>query len=524
MVLIGGLALPAAAQRFLPDDPLWTDPDRMDMPLPSPRRAPERMGPLAFLDRTLTGRRSTLRPAVNVNTVGGVPNSSWYTNRHYRHSLSLAALRRGPNTEPGPVMNAPWRLVRTEGDGPLPRAVVQDATGRRFRLLFDAAAHPEMATGAAMIGSRLLYALGYNVPQHWLRYIRADRLVPAADSVARAEVDSLLARTSRRPDQTYRVLVTRIPDVVRRIGPFQFRGTRPDDANDVFPHQHRRELRGLRIFAAWMNHSKVRSRHTLDVGVEQDGRRFVRHYLTDLHLTLGSGGAEPKAPWSGHEHVLEVTEVLERVATLGLSGGDWAETEPPNWPALGRFGAEGFEPRRWQPEWPNPAFQRSDSSDAFWAAKQVRHVSRADLAAIVGTADYSSSSVTNHVTVALVRRRNAIARAYLGWGGGLARFTARGGRLVFEDLPARYGLVSTSRRRSVTWHVFDNQQEQVGQRLARTQSHREAIPIPSSPAVFLRGTIRTPARGTTRVFLRRTKTTGQRYEVVGVERQGTGSS
>ena len=525
IVLMGGVALPAAAQRFLPDDPLWTDPDRMDMPLPSPRRGPDRIGPIAFLDRTFMGGGATLQPAVNVNTVGGVPNSSWYTNRHYRYPLSLAALRRGPNTEPGPVMNAPWRLVRTEGDGPLPLAVVQDATGRRFRLLFDAAAHPEMATGAAMIGSRLLHALGYNVPQHWLRYIRADRLVPAADSVTQGDVDSLLAGTTRRPDRTYRVLVTRVSGVVRRIGPFRFRGTRADDANDVFPHQHRRELRGLRIFAAWMNHSKVRPRHTLDVGVEEDGRRFVRHYLTGLHLTLGSGGAKPKEPWSGHEHVLEVTEVLERVATLGLSGGDWAETEPPNWPALGRFGTEGFEPRQWRPEWPNPAFQRCDSSDAFWAAKQVRHFSRADLAAIVGAADYSSPSVTNRVTVALVRRRNAIARAYLGWGGGLARFEVQGRRLIFDDLPARYGLASTGRRRAVTWHVFDNQQERVGQQLARTQSDREAIIIPSSSAAFLRGTLRTPTWGTTRVFLRRTAATRQQaYEVVGIERKGPGPS
>jgi hypothetical protein len=531
-VLAVGAGSPAVAQRFLPDDPLWRDPDTMDMPLPAPRSAGE-MGPLAFLSRTFGVRGGDAEPAVNVNTVGGVPNSSWYTNRHYRHSLSLAELRRGPNTEPGPVMAAPWRVLEVGRDGALPRAVVRDSTGRRFRLLFDPAAYPEMATGAAMIGSRVLYALGYNVPQHWLRRIGPDQLTPvAADSVTGGDVDSLLALTSRRSDQTYRVLATRIPGVVRRVGPFRFRGTRPDDANDVFPHEHRRELRGLRVVSAWIHHSKIRPRHTLDVGVEEDGRRFVRHYLTDLHLTLGSAGAAPKPPWSGHEYVLEWERVLQRVATLGLSGGDWAENETPAWPALGHFEAEGFNPRGWRPEWPNPAFQRCTPADAFWAAKQVRHLSRADLAAIVGTAEYSSPSVTNHVTLALVRRRNAIARAYLHWAGGLDRFRVRDGRLHFQDLRARYGLAPDSVRRAVTWDVFDNQRGEAGDRLVRTQSARESIALPASRAAFLRATLRTPGYGRTRVFLRRTGAVpaasasgagGARaaaYEVVGVERTG----
>ncbi len=345
LVLLVGAPSSAVAQRFLSDDPLWHDPDRMDMPFPEPTPSDRGIGPLEFFERSFGVPGDYAVPAKNVNTVGGVPNSSWYTNRHYRSPMSRAALRRGPNQEPGPSSRTPWRVVNLLTSGELPRAVIRDTTGRTFQILFDAPAHPEMATGAAMISSRLLHALGYNVPQHWLRRVRAGRLVPEPDSgVTQSRVDSLLASAAQRRDSTYRALVTRIPDVARRIGPFQFKGTRADDGNDVFPHEDRRELRGLRVVAAWIHHSKLRPRHTLDVGVRVEGRRFVRHYLTDLHLTLGSAGATPKSEWSGHEHVLELGRIFERIGTLGLSGGDWAEVEPPDDPALGRFGTH--HPRR----------------------------------------------------------------------------------------------------------------------------------------------------------------------------------
>jgi hypothetical protein len=418
---------------------------------------------------------------------------------------------------------------------------VKDATNRRFRILFDAPAHPEMATGAAMISSRLLYALGYNVPHHWLRTIRANRLVAAADtSITETAVDSLLAQAYQRPgrrrgsafrvrpDSTYRVLVTRIPDVERRIGPFSFHGTRPDDGNDVFPHEARRELRSLKVIAAWINYTNIDRRHTLDVGVREKGRRFVQHYLIDLHLTLGSGGATPNPRWAGHEHVLELDRVFKRMGTLGLSGGEWADESSPKWPAVGRFRAAHFEPTEWRPKWPNPAFERCDGADAFWAAKQVRHFSESDLAAIVGTADYSSPQVTDYVRRTLVQRRDSIAQAYLHWGGGLDRFAVREGTLTFHDLRAKYGLAPDSVRRTVTWHAYDNREERVGEKLREGTSSDEAVLLPSSEAPpFLRATLKTPQSGTTRVFLRRTSAVAASssgrdapYEVVGIERFG----
>ena len=78
LVLVGpALAVPASAQRFLPDDPLWTDPDSMDMPYPEPQPDERERGPFEFLKRTFGAPGEYTGPALNVNTVGGVPNSSW---------------------------------------------------------------------------------------------------------------------------------------------------------------------------------------------------------------------------------------------------------------------------------------------------------------------------------------------------------------------------------------------------------------------------------------------------------------
>ena len=102
------------------------------------------------------------------------------------------------------------------------------------------------------------------------------------------DVQHWLKHQPRQADGTIRVLASRwVPGKV--VGSFRFTGTRPDDPNDIYPHERRRELRGLRVFAAWLNHDDARSINSIDSYVEDDGRRYIRHYLQDFGSTLGSG-------------------------------------------------------------------------------------------------------------------------------------------------------------------------------------------------------------------------------------------
>ena len=74
-------------------------------------------------------------------------------------------------------------------------------------------------------------------------------------------------------------------------------GTRPDDPNDIVPHEHRRELRALKVFAAWTNLVDLKALNTMDTLITENGKARVRHYLLDVGSTFGMGAE--RLPASG---------------------------------------------------------------------------------------------------------------------------------------------------------------------------------------------------------------------------------
>jgi hypothetical protein len=88
--------------------------------------------------------------------------------------------------------------------------------------------------------------------------------------VTRADVQELLEPTARRPDGTYLVFAGRqIPGKI--IGRYRYEGTRPDDPNDLVPHEQRRELRALGVFGAWTNVTDFKAENTLDTLLTENG-------------------------------------------------------------------------------------------------------------------------------------------------------------------------------------------------------------------------------------------------------------
>ena len=100
--------------------------------------------------------------------------------------------------------------------------------------------------------------------------------------IARIEVE----RSDRSADGSYQVAAGRALQGTI-LGGYRYAGTRPDDPNDIVPHEHRRELRALRVFGAWTNLTDLKAGNTLDTLIAENGRAWVKHYLQDVGSTFG---------------------------------------------------------------------------------------------------------------------------------------------------------------------------------------------------------------------------------------------
>ena len=126
------------------------------------------------------------------------------------------------------------------------------------------------------------------------------------------------------------------------VGNFRYYGTRPDDPNDIVPHEHRRELRGARVFGAWLNHDDSRGINSLDMLETTDGRAWVKHYMFDFGSILGSGTVFAQRHRAGNEYIFE-----QRPGWLTLGDArryirPWMPIDYPDVPrSVGRFEADG---------------------------------------------------------------------------------------------------------------------------------------------------------------------------------------
>jgi hypothetical protein len=498
LVLLG--AVPAAAQRFLPDDPLRRDRD--DLPIDPPGEielatAYDVIEHTFFVDGPKPGQ---VPPAQNVNTLGEVPDSSWFENRIGARAMSPAGIARGPNRGDGPDPSAPWQVIRGKSGGITPGFTMRDGRGDVYFVKFDPPRYFGLSTGADVIGSKFFHALGYHVPENWIVYFRDDQLEIAKGAKTRqrgakpramtqGDLAKLLQNVARLPDGRIRAVVSRsLPG--RVVGPHKYLGTRPDDPNDVIPHEHRRELRGLRVFAAWLNHDDSRSVNSLDTYVARDGGKgHLVHYLQDFSSILGSGSdwrreIAPQSHRAGNEYVVEFKPLFKTLLSLGLWERPWHDVTYSVYPQVGALEADYFDPDRWKPEYPNPAFDRMLPEDALWAALLVARFDEAAVRAIVAEADLRAPEAEEHLVATILKRRSKVLERYLGAMPPLAGFAVEGDSLRFRNGGEEAG-VGKAAGYDCTWHVFDNvtgARTRIGSTARVTEG---AVPVPEAGAEFL---------------------------------------
>jgi hypothetical protein len=492
--LVLTIAPRAAAPRFFPDDPLQMDDDRaFDA---SAAKEIEGSNAYDFAEHTFfkPGDRADIR-AANVNTVDEVPDSTWFTNRIGRRPMPLDEIVRGPNELDITNIDG-WPIVQEKSTGLTTGYRVVDPTGHLYQVKLDPPAHPEMASSAEVIGAAIYHALGYNVVQGYIVDIDPAKIVvaPTATTVdmsgrrrpmTRSDVDRLLARGAQLPNGKYRATLSRFADG-RPLGYFKYYGTRPDDPNDIHPHEHRRELRGNRVFSAWLNHDDSRGINSLDMLQGPDGGKFVRHYMFDFGSIMGSGSTVAQVPRAGNEYILEWAPALKTLATFGVYVRPWITVD--YWQgtkSVGRFEGDFFEPMAWRPEYPNPAFDNMRGDDAFWAARLVARFSDEAIRAIVAKARYSEPGAADHIVATLIKRRDKVLRAWLTAVNPLADpRLSNDGTLTFENAASAVRIASPPALYTVSWSRFDNVSGSASGTPVETRTNEPRV---SAPAAVLQG-------------------------------------
>jgi hypothetical protein len=535
-VVLASPIVRSAAPRFYPDDPLWVDDDKVFDA--AGVKEHEDRGSYDFVNHTFLkpGERRNVR-AMNVNTLDEVPDSSWFTNRIGRQAMSVEALVRGPDTQP-PLSLQGWVVSGGKGTGRQPGFRMTDPTGHLYQVEIDPESNPELATSAEVIGTAFYHAFGYHTVDVYIAELDPATLVlsPKATMkdplngrrrpMKKRDVTAVLRQARKQPNGTYRVIASRFA-TGRPAGNFRYFGTRPDDPNDVVPHEHRRELRGARVFGAWLNHDDSRGPNSLDFLVESQGKQWVKHYMFDFGSIMGSGTVHPQVHRAGNEYIFEWAPGWATLGTLGFYTRPWMRIDYPDAPkSVGRFEGDGFDALKWKPEYPNPAFDNMRPDDAFWAARIVSRFNESMVRALVEKARYSDPQATEYITSVLLKRREKVLRTWLNQVSPIVDAALdTSGRLTFANAAVDAGVAAAAERYTLQWFAFDNQanaRQNEGEPTTATSLDARA------PAALLKGRdyigvsitahhAAQPGWATPATFYFRHKADG--WELVGVDRE-----
>lgn len=440
----------------------------------------------------------TPKRAVNVNTIDEVPDSSWFTNRIGARSMPVREIIRGVNKF-DPLEAREWDTwTIVEGKGPRSfqpgfRAERPGDPGQVYQLEVDPKGHPRLATGAEVIGGLIYHALGYFVEDVYVlkvhpRNIRISEKATIRDASGRRrftahDLDNVLSVAAKDEDGRVYMSATRYDG--EDLGNFEYHGTRSDDPNDIYPHEHRRELRANRVFAAWLAHDDSRALNTRNVRVAGDGRNYIRHYVRDFGAILGSSTRFTEPPISNHEYYVEKDRSLEALQTLGLHTPNYLRARASEHipPSVGWFESSSFEPEAWKANYPNAAFSNMQPDDAFCGARLVSRFSAEAIRAIVEQAGYDDAQAVDYLARTLARRRDIIARTWLNGVNPIVNPSLDAkGTLSFTNAAVAAG-VATHGTYTIAWARFDNESGNS----ERVSVEKQAQPRGAAPASLIAG-------------------------------------
>lgn len=488
--------------------------------------------------RAITGEH---REALNTDHFDDVPNSAWFVHRNGRRRMTPEEVFRGPTTGDGPS-EGPLTIIAAKVQGISPGYTIRDAKGDRYIVKFDPKGFLYLSSGAGVIANRLLHAAGFNVPEDYIFTFSTDRLGVDPDATV-TDVDfvehQLTLQVARDAhDRTDSLSNGRYVAIASKFvpgppkGPFFFEGVREDDPNDHYVHEGRRELRGLNVVSAWINHVDMRFMNTMDVFVSPG---FLRHYLIDFAATLGSGTIRSHEPREGVEYNFDFWDTMGRLFSLGFHRAGWEEVE---WatihPTIGWLSAEYFDPAEWKANWPNKAFNSMTDRDGYWGAKLVGSFDEEQIQAAVAAGGLPDAWAADTLASILLTRRDKIveywyARVSPVESPQLDISSAGEVGLVFDDFGIRDRAWATAQT-SYKWQFEDpaTGERQTGSKEATGPDAGQRLKIPALAGQVGRSAHADDQYATVDILVNRgagftprpavvyLRWTGKTYEVVGL--------
>lgn len=399
--------------------------------------------------------------AANADVFDEVVDSAWFVNRIGVRPFGPEELARGacvPDQilDPEHDRDGTWVIDKGKADGASPGFRVHIPGKGKYLLKSDAPVF-ERPSGASVIGAALYHAAGFYTSCEQVVYVRPAllRLEPglryagnfggerAFDEKA---LQQILDRTPKRGGLVRFQASAWLPGVP--IGPFRYFGTRRDDPNDAIPHEDRRELRGGRLLAAWINHFDARTQNSMDVWMADDAGSpdsspgKVLHYYIDTSDSLGS-----EWDWDhisrrlGHSYLLDWGDIGADFVTFGIPTRPWETVRrSPGHEIFGYFDVEHFVPEDWKMEYPNAAFSRMTERDGAWMARILSHFTPEMVDVLATLGDFSDPGNTSHIAAVLKGRLERILRRYLTRLSPIAHLRVSGGRLCGVNLAERRGI------------------------------------------------------------------------------------
>jgi hypothetical protein len=375
------------------------------------------------------------RESLNANSLDEVADSSWFTNRLGARPVSveelkLGACERAQFIDGDHAADGSWVVDQGKEDGSTPGFRVNIPGKGKYLLKADDKTAPERTTAASVIGAAAYNAVGFFTSCEQVVYFKPSVLkltpglhsednsgaVKAFDEKALARV---LASSTKRGERVRMQASAWLPG--RLIGPFRYLTTRADDPNDVIRHQDRRELRGGRLLAAWLDHFDAREENTMDVWFADKKEQpesspgQVRHYYLDTSDCLGSEWA-----WNGisrrlgYSYLLDWGDISLAFVQLGIPLRTWDRIErTPGEERFGYFNIRDFVADSWKNEYPNPAFTDMTERDGAWMARKLARVTHEMVLALADMGDFEDPVSSAFLARTLQGRLDKILERYL---------------------------------------------------------------------------------------------------------------